>query len=236
MAITVAPPTTGRFISYLRVSTDKQGRSGLGLEAQRAAVERYLNGNGSELLAEFVEVESGKRSDRPELEKAFHQCRITGATLVIARLDRLSRDAHFLLGLQKAGVQFVCADMPEANTLTIGLLAVMAQYEREQISERTKAALAAAKARGVKLGNPKGAAHLRGRYQPQAVAAAKAKANERAADLRVVVDDIRDGGTTSIRAIAAELNRRGIRTPRGRSWYPTSVQRLLSRLESASTS
>src|SRR5918993_946126 len=144
----------GSYVSYLRVSTDRQGRSGLGLEAQRKTVEDFLNGGRWDLIAEFVEVESGKRDDRPKLREAMAFCRLHNATLVIAKLDRLSRDAHFLLGLQKAGVRFVAADMPEANEMVVGILAVVAQAERKMISERTKAALAAAKARGKRLGTP----------------------------------------------------------------------------------
>src|SRR5215203_4343370 len=146
----------GRFVTYLRVSTDKQGKSGLGLDAQRKAVEDFLNGGRWELIDEFVEVESGKRDDRPKLAEAMARCRLHKATLVIAKLDRLSRDAHFLLGLQKelqrSGLRFVAADMPEANELTVGIMAVVAQAERKAISQRTKDALAAAKARGKKLG------------------------------------------------------------------------------------
>src|SRR5215204_3495258 len=149
---------TGRYVSYLRVSTDRQGRSGLGLEAQRKAVEDFLNGGRWDLIAEFVEVESGKRDDRPKLAEALALCRLHKATLVIAKLDRLSRDAHFLLGLQKelqkSGLRFVAADLPEANELTVGIMAVVAQAERKMISQRTKAALGAAKARGKKLGTP----------------------------------------------------------------------------------
>src|SRR5829696_8385424 len=144
----------GHFVSYLRVSTDRQGRSGLGLEAQRKAVADFLDGGQWELIAEFVEVECGKRDDRPKLAEAMALCRLHNATLVIAKLDRLSRDAHFLLGLQKAGVRFVAADMPEANEMVVGIMAVVAQAERKMISARTKAALAAAKARGVQLGRP----------------------------------------------------------------------------------
>jgi DNA invertase Pin-like site-specific DNA recombinase len=144
----------GRFVSYLRVSTDRQGKSGLGLEAQRKAVEDFLNGGSWKLIDEFIEVESGKRDDRPKLAEALARCRLHNATLVIAKLDRLSRDAHFLLGLQKAGVRFVAADMPEANEMVVGIMAVVAQAERKMISARTKAALAAAKARGKRLGKP----------------------------------------------------------------------------------
>lgn len=222
---------TGKFVSYLRVSTQQQGRSGLGLEAQREAVTVFLNGGNWDLIREFKEVESGKRDDnRPELAKALHLCKVTGAKLVIAKLDRLSRDAHFLLGMQKAGVPFVAADMPEANEMVVGIMAVIAQAERKMISQRTKAALAAAKARGVKLGGPNGASHLRGRYQPQAVEAVRHQAQERAVELRSVIDDIKASGITSVRMIAHELNARGMVTPRGTTWHPTSVARLLARL------
>ncbi len=141
-----------RSVSYLRVSTDRQGRSGLGLEAQRAAVAAHLAGGAWTLLDEMVEVESGKAADRPQLARATALCRLTGATLCVAKLDRLSRDAHFLIGLHKADVDFVAVDMPNANRLTVGIMALLAQQEREAISARTRAALASAKARGTKLG------------------------------------------------------------------------------------
>src|SRR5579871_2906396 len=136
----------GKWISYLRVSTTQQGKSGLGIEAQRAAVAAYAP------IKEFVEVESGKRSDRPMLAEALKACRVHGARLIIAKLDRLSRDAHFLLGLEKAGVDFTAADMPNANRLTVGIMAMVAEEERRMISSRTKAALAAARQRGTQLG------------------------------------------------------------------------------------
>src|SRR5215470_20066163 len=142
----------GKFIAYYRVSTARQGRSGLGLEAQQRAVADYLNGGSWKVIEEFTEVESGKQTDRPVLAQALAACRVHKATLVIAKLDRLARDAHFLLGLQKAGVAFRAADMPEDNEMVVGIMAVVAQAERKMISERTKAALAAAKRRGVKLG------------------------------------------------------------------------------------
>jgi len=141
-----------KFVSCLRVSTAKQGESGLGLEAQRAAVLDYLNGGRWTLVAEFVETESGADNERPKLAAAMATARAHGARLVIAKLDRLSRDAAFLLGLQRAGVRFVAADMPEANEMVVGIMAVVAEAERKMISKRTKDALAAAKARGVKLG------------------------------------------------------------------------------------
>ena len=143
-----------KFVAYYRVSTAKQGKSGLGLEAQQAATATYLGRVGGDLVKSFSEVESGSNNNRVELHKALRECRLTGATLLIAKLDRLSRDRRFLMDLQESSINFVCCDMPEANNLTVGLLACLADYERELISERTKAALQAAKARGVKLGNP----------------------------------------------------------------------------------
>src|SRR6516225_5825746 len=148
----------GKFVSYIRVSTKRQGKSGLGLEAQRKAVDDFLNGGNWSVISEHVEVESGKKSDRhrPELAKALQACRLYGAKLVIAKLDRLSRNAHFLLGLKEAGVDFVAADMPNANRLTVGIMAMVAEEEGKAISARTKAALAAAKKRGKKLGGYRG--------------------------------------------------------------------------------
>jgi DNA invertase Pin-like site-specific DNA recombinase len=235
---------TGKFVSYLRVSTDKQGRSGLGLEAQREAVASFLNGGRWKLVREFVEIESGKRNDRPQLAKALHLCKATGARLVIAKLDRLSRDAHFLLGLQKAGVPFVAADLPEANEMVVGIMAVIAQGERRMIEDRTKAALGAIKARLkrrgeyttragkviTRLGNPNGAKHLRRLGNGAAVAKVREDAMARADGLRGIVDEIRASGATSVRAITEEMNERGILTPRGGTWHPTSVARLLERL------
>lgn len=221
-----------RFVSYLRVSTRRQGESGLGLEAQRKAVEDYLNGGDWELMEEYVEIESGKKSERPELHKALKHARVTGSTVIVAKLDRLSRNAAFLLALQDSGVQFVCADMPEANNFTVGIMALVAQQEREAISRRTREALKAAKARGTKLGNPNGAAALRraNKGNVAAVATIQQKAQDHAEDLREVVDAIRSDGVASIRGIAQELNARGMRTPRGGEWHPTSAARLLKRL------
>lgn len=218
-----------RYVAYYRVSTQRQGRSGLGLEAQRQAVLDFLNGNGFEIAAEYTEVESGGRAARPKLLKALAACRLHGATLVIARIDRLSRDAAFLLGLQKAAVPFVAADMPGANEMVVGLMAVMAQAERKMISERTKAALQAAKARGVRLGNPGNmddGDRARGRALGREANTAKAAA--RARDVLPIIDEIRAAGTTSLLGIAGALNDRGVPAPRGGKWYPTSVRNALA--------
>jgi len=225
-----------RFVSYLRVSTDKQGDKGLGIEAQRQAVRAYLThvNHGAELLQEFVEVESGRKDDRPQLRAALERCELSGATLLIARLDRLTRKASFLLNLQESGATFVACDNPYADKFTVGILAMVAQKERELIVARTKAALAAAKARGTKLGNPNGAAHLRGRGNSEAVSAITAKAACRAAKLKGTLEAIRAEGHDSLTAIAAELGRRGIVTPRGDAWHPMAVKRLLERLASHS--
>lgn len=216
----------GAFVSYLRVSTERQGRSGLGLEAQRRAVADFLAGGSWRHVAELVEVESGARDERPRLAEALALCRLHGATLVIAKLDRLSRDAAFLLNLQKAGVRFVAADMPEANELVVGIMAVVAQAERKMISARTKAALAAAKARGVRLGRPENlsnctAGQVLGR-QRQAQ-----RARERAQDLAPILAEIRAGGAVSLRQIAAALNDRSVPAARGGAWTATQVRRVL---------
>src|SRR6185437_987490 len=146
----------GKFISYLRVSTARQGMSGLGLEAQREAVSSYLNGGHWQLIQEIVEVESGKRNDRPKIAEALRLCRLHNATLVIAKLDRLARNVHFISSLMESGVDFVACDFPQANRLTVHILAAVAEHEAGMISARTKAALAAAKSRGVKLGGQRG--------------------------------------------------------------------------------
>jgi DNA invertase Pin-like site-specific DNA recombinase len=220
----------GKFVAYLRVSTARQGRSGLGLEAQRKSVDDFLNGGSWKVIREFVEVESGKKADnRPQLAKALQACRVHGAKLVIAKLDRLSRDAHFLLGLDKAGVDFVCADMPSANRLTVGIMAMVAEEERRMISERTKAALAAAKRRGVVLGGYRGG-KLTTKARKAGSAAGKAKADARAADLADTVKELQASGSASLRAIADGIDARGIPTAKGGKWAPTQVMRLLERI------
>ena len=217
------------YVAYYRVSTARQGKSRNGLDAQKAAVAEIIRNNGNTLLDEFEEVESGKRADRPALTKALRRCKATGATLIVAKLDRLSRNAAFLMTLRDSGVDFVAADMPEANTLTVGILAVVAQAEREAISQRTKEALAAAKARGVKLGGRRRTAADIRHYQQKGVKAAQKKADERVAVIADELIPLRDQGL-SLNAIAKALNDRSIRTPRGCEWTPTAVKRALARL------
>lgn len=229
MTSTTASST--RLVSYARVSTDKQGRSGLGLEAQEAAIKAHLAATGGTLVASFVEVESGKRADRPKLCKAIAHAKLTGSVLLIAKLDRLSRDAHFLLGLSKSGVEFVAADMPSANRLTVGIMAMVAEEEARMISARTKAALAAAKARGVKLGNPQGARAIKDAgHHRKATEAVVEDAQTRAQAIRETIEAIKATGRTSANAIARELNARHIATARGGRWTARSVINVLERL------
>lgn len=223
-----------RAVAYYRVSTAAQGRSGLGLEAQRAAVESLCSSRGWDLIAPpFTEVESGKRNDRPELAKALHRAKVTGATLVVAKLDRLSRNVAFLAALQESGVKFIAADMPEANELTVHIMAAVAQAERQAISKRTREALQAAKARGQRLGNPNGAAalHRAGKGNGRAVETVRADAAHRAEQMRPIVDDMRGRGLTSLGSLAAALNEGGFVTARGGKWHASSVRNLLARLE-----
>jgi DNA invertase Pin-like site-specific DNA recombinase len=227
----------GKFVSYLRVSTLKQGRSGLGLEAQREAVARYLNGGSWTLAAEYVETESGKRNDRPKLAAALAHAKAIGATVVFAKLDRLTRNIPLLRSLVDSGVDLVFCDLPTVAPGAMGRflltqMASVAELEAGLTSERTKVALAAAKARGVKLGNPNGARALRGKQKgnKEAVAAIKLKAQEHANNVGAILSDIRANRIISVRKIAEELNRRGILAPRGGEWQPTTVVRLISRL------
>jgi DNA invertase Pin-like site-specific DNA recombinase len=222
---------TGAFISYLRVSTARQGKSGLGLEAQRKAVADYLNGGNWQLLAEMVEVESGKKSDRPVLQEAIDLSKATGATLVVAKIDRLTRDAAFLLSLRDAGIDFVAADMPDANRLTVGIMALVAEQEREAISRRTKDALAAAKARGVQLG-----AYRDGQFvgrvgtaaDTQKASIARAAKYEAAARMKLpLLQRVDPLGSLSLRQIAERLNAMEVPTVSGKgSWSANSVKRL----------
>ncbi|WP_199099262.1 recombinase family protein [Dyella sp. ASV21] len=224
-----------KFVAYLRVSTSHQGQSGLGLEAQRAAIAALIEQRQGVLLESFCEVESGSLNSRPELAQALHLAKLTGATLVIAKLDRLSRNAAFLLALQESGARFIAADMPDANELTVGIMALVAQQERQAISRRTREALAAARARGQRLGNPNGAAALRraDRGNSAAVAAVKSIAADNSESLRPLIDQLRSDGVGTLAGIASELNRRGILTPRQKTWHRSSVSNLLKRLAAA---
>ncbi|MET3410808.1 recombinase family protein [Methylobacterium sp. 1030] len=218
----------GRFVGYYRVSTKRQGASGLGLEAQQSAVRGYLNGGSWSLVAEVVEVESGKRSDRPKLAEALRLCRLHKAVLIIAKLDRLARNVAFVSALMESGVEFVAVDFPQANRLTVHILAAVAEHEAKAISERTKAALAQARARGVRLGGDRGAVLSR-EAQTAGNAVRTAKANYRAADLLPVIRDIRAAGAVTLQQVADGLNARGITTARGGQWSPIQVQRVEAR-------
>src|SRR4051812_19571383 len=226
----------GRFISYLRVSTAQQGRSGLGLEAQRQAVADFLNGGRWELIGEFVEVESGKRADRPQLEAAMAACRVHRATLVVAKLDRLARNVAFVSKLMESGVEFVATDMPAANRLTVHILAAVAEAEAKMISARTKAALAAAKDRRKAEGLPglggarAGAAERGQQVAALGRAALQAKAAARAADLQPTLQKLAAAGITSQAGIARALTAEGIPTVRGGRWTNVQVRDLLHRL------
>jgi DNA invertase Pin-like site-specific DNA recombinase len=222
----------GHFVAYYRVSTSRQGRSGLGLDAQKKAVADFLNGGSWHLLAEFVEVESGKADDRPQLEQALAMCELSGATLVVAKLDRLSRNLAFLAKLQESGARFVAADMPEANELTIHIMAAVAQAERKAISIRTKEALAAAKARGVRLGGSRGNLEDLRIGPAKSAAVRRRQSTERALKVRGQIDALM-GGTheSSLRQIASALNERGITAPRGGKWHAAQVKAVLQRTE-----
>jgi DNA invertase Pin-like site-specific DNA recombinase len=228
--------TAEKHVAYYRVSTQRQGRSGLGLEAQREAVRALVDRNGGRLLEEITEVESGKHSDRPGLCRAIRRAKVSGARLIIAKLDRLSRNASFLLHLRDSGVRFIAADLPNADETVVGIMAVIAQREREVIAQRTKEALAVARKRlakeGRTLGNPNGAAAIRraDKGNTAAIAAVAAAAGRRTEEMRETIVDVVASGSVSHAAIAAELNRREIEAPRGGRWYPMGVARLRQRL------
>jgi DNA invertase Pin-like site-specific DNA recombinase len=216
-----------KFVAYYRVSTERQGRSGLGLEAQQAAVRGFTK--GGEIVAEVIEIESGKRNDRPKLAEALRLCRLHKAMLVIAKLDRLARNVHFVSSLMESGIEFVAVDFPQANRLTVHIMAAVAEHEAAMISARTKAALAAAKARGVKLGGDRGnirAIAAEGRRTASQRRAANA--DRRAADVAPVILELKAAGT-SLRGIAAALVARGIPTAQGGVWSAVQVSRILAR-------
>lgn len=217
--MTETAPPRPQFVAYYRVSTDKQGRSGLGLEAQTATVERHARQRGGDLMATFQEIESGKRNDRPELLKALALCRQKKAVLVIAKLDRLSRNVAFIANLMESKVEFVACDMPEANQLTLHIMAAMAQHEREAISKRTKEAMAAKKARGHQFGSPRPG-------NRQATEARTVQAQQFREGVYPLARQLQERGLTS-RQIAQELNERHIKTCNNRVWHSMTVGRLL---------
>jgi DNA invertase Pin-like site-specific DNA recombinase len=223
------------YVTYLRVSTDRQGKSGLGLEAQRAAVLDHVAGKG-EIAAEYVEIESGKKNDRPQLARAMAEAKRIGAVLLIAKLDRLARNVAFIANLLESGVEIAAADMPEANRFLLHIMAAVAEHEAQAISDRTRAALAAAKARGVALGWS-----MPGRSDEQRQAARKGaacnaqKADQHATNVLPVIHQIAARGA-SLRQIADELNVRGIKTARGGLWYAATVRNMFARQFEAATS
>jgi DNA invertase Pin-like site-specific DNA recombinase len=207
-------------VAYYRVSTEQQSQSGLGLAAQRKAVTDYLKDRSWKIIEEFTEVESGRKSDRPQLEQALKLCKRKRATLIIAKLDRLARNVHFISGLMEHGVKFCAVEFPNADPFMLHVHAAMAEHERRLISARTKAGLERAKARGVKLGKH-GATLARQNA---------AMAQEQARKLKPVIREIQQAGKTTTRAIMDDLNRRGYKTSRNGRWHPQTVNVLLNRI------
>jgi DNA invertase Pin-like site-specific DNA recombinase len=226
---------TGKFVAYYRVSTGRQGKSGLGLEAQRAAVAVYLNGGDWQIVDEFTEVESGKNSDRPALDKALAAARLHRASVVVSKVDRLTRSVAFLSRLLEAGVDVRFADLPQIEGATgrfmLQQMVAVAELEAGMISARTKAALAQARKRGVKLGGFRGGAKPTAKMRALSAAAIQRRANARAADIAPTIKSLQAAGATSLRAIAAALNAQNIPTSRGQGmWSPVQVARVLERI------
>jgi len=215
-------PLKKRFVAYYRVSTDKQGLTGNGLEAQKVAVKKYISSLECEILESFEEVESGANNRRPQLDAAIQLAKSQKAVLCIAKLDRLSRNAAFLLTLQESKIDFVACDMPNADKLSIGIIALLAQRERELISDRTRAGLAVARSRGVKLGSPNPAKA----WQSAAKEIQRRKLGF-ACEILKSIKEIRGTGVKTLSRIADCLNKRGERTRRGAIFTATSVKRIL---------
>lgn len=218
------------FVSYLRVSTTKQGVNGLGIEGQRQSIETYLNGGDWNILKEFVEVESGKKNDRKELQKAINFCRNTSSTLIISKLDRLSRNVAFVSSLMESKIDFVCCDMPDANRLTIHIIAALAEWEREQISIRTKAALKVLKSKGVKLGNDNLTQEDRLNGSKSSSISRSKTSTDFALTMYGIIKVKRDEGL-SLRGICQFLNDEGYRTSRKGEWKPNTVKRVIEKVE-----
>jgi len=225
--------SNGKFVAYYRVSTARQGRSGLGLEAQRQAVATYLNGGDWKIVSEHTEIESGRRADRPQLDKALTAARLHRCPLVVSKVDRLTRSVAFLSRLLEAEVDVRFADLPQIEgpmcRFLLQQMVAVAEMEAGMISARTKAALAAAKRRGVQLGGDRGQVPSK-RAHKAAVEAIQARVNARAADLAPTIRELQAGGATTLRALAAGLNAMGLTTARGGDWDQTQVRRLLARL------
>jgi DNA invertase Pin-like site-specific DNA recombinase len=222
---------SGKFVAYYRVSTDRQGQSGLGLEAQQEAVRVFLNGGKWSLIGEFTEVESGARKklkNRPMMASALELCRKQKATLVVAKLDRLARDVQFISELLNSNVKFICADMPEADRTFLQMMSVFAEYEGRRIGERTKAALDSLKRKGVKLGSP--TPDIGSKVGVRSI---KANADNYAEKVGPVVQDIiRKTGAKTLRDIADALSAKGVLTPRGNTdWFPSQVSNLMKRIK-----
>ena len=216
-----------KFITYCRVSTDKQGVSGLGMDAQQDAVELHARRTGGDIVAAYIEVESGKSHiNRPQLQAALADCKLRGATLLIAKLDRLARNVAFISALMDSGVEFVAADMPTASRLTIHILAAVAEHEAKIISERTKTALAQAKKRGVQLGGFRARAAITPEKRAASLTARQAAATIRASSVAPMISLIKSTGVTSMRGIAAALNTHGVPAPRGGQWSSAQVSRI----------
>ncbi len=220
------------FVAYLRVSTDKQGSSGLGLEAQQAAITAFVKPCDKLLTPPYVEIESGKNSARPQLRAAIEHCRRTGATLLIARLDRLARKVSFIANLMEEGVPFIACDRPNATAFELHIYASMAQEEGRAIADRTRKALAAAKARGVKLGGDRGYRPVTGPDARLGGAAVKLAADHAAHGVAADIERIlaAAGMNVSLQALARELTAQGVATPRGGTWTATAVRRVLARV------
>ena len=226
-------PSPQRYVAYYRVSTLKQGQSGLGLEAQEKAVQEFLSHYGGEVIAEFKEVESGKNDNRPELTRAADYCELSTATLLVAKLDRLSRDLHFITSLQKRGIQFKLADMPEIDNLTIHILAAMAEHEAKMISARTKAALSVAKSKGTVLGNPLLDLQRNTDVDPANTVRTETQRKYRQKIQKVIDFLVSEEGITTCTAVATALNTRGLRSFRGLPFTVSIVSKLMRQREDA---
>ena len=220
-------PHYGSFVAYYRVSTQRQGDTGYGLDAQKRKVPEHLNGGKWKLLQEFTEIESGRNNRRVQFKEALKLCKKTGAKLVVAKLDRLSRNLLFLVTLMESGVEFECCDMPDANKLTLHVLGAVAENESTRVRERTKLALAEAKIRGVQLGNPHTDIRLKAGRKGNRVQ--RNEANDFAKEILPLIDGIKASGLASLKDISQALNARGVTTQRGGVWHPSTVSNILKR-------